>query len=145
MRQSPKISHILGIFAQFPFSYSTNVHSSILNIWWTWKLNICLKIYLISHIRWKQTVNYVYQRWRTVSFRYLTKTHKLVFVCGMKILLQHLNLAVKETLLQKTAFKRIVSWDWDWLEWIVNQRSKELRIAGAYLYCFLMPFSCYNF
>ncbi len=26
----------------------------------------------------------------------------------------------------------------------VNERSKELRIAGAYLYCFLMPFSCFN-
>ncbi len=40
--------------------------------------------------------------------------------------------------------KGIVSWDWDWLEWIVNERSKELRIAGAYFYCFLMPFSCFN-
>ncbi len=40
--------------------------------------------------------------------------------------------------------KGIVSWDWDWLEWIVNEISKELRIAGAYFYCFLMPFSCFN-
>jgi hypothetical protein len=37
-----------------------------------------------------------------------------------------------------------VSWDWDWLEWIVNERSKELTAAGAYFYCFLMPFSCFN-
>ncbi len=30
--------------------------------------------------------------------------------------------------------KGIVSWDWYWLEWIGNERSKELRIAGAYFY-----------
>ncbi len=44
-----------------------------------------------------------------------------------------------------SGLKGIVSWDWDWLEWIVNERSKELRIAGAYFYCFLMPFSCFNY
>ncbi len=36
--------------------------------------------------------------------------------------------------------KGIVPWDWDWLEWIVNERSKELRIAGAYFYCFWCHF-----
>jgi hypothetical protein len=42
----------------------------------------------------------------------------------------------------KYGFKGIVSRDWDWPEWVVNKRSKELRIAGAYFYCFFMPFSC---
>jgi hypothetical protein len=27
-----------------------------------------------------------------------------------------------------SSLKGIVSWDWDWLEWIVNERSKELRM-----------------
>ncbi len=38
------------------------------------------------------------------------------------------------------SFKGIVSWDWDWLEWIVNGRSRELRIAGAYFYAFWCHF-----
>ncbi len=55
------------------------------------------------------------------------------------------HLSGSHLIISHTTFKGIVSWDWDRLEWIVNERSKELRIAGAYLYCFLMPFSCFNF
>jgi hypothetical protein len=36
-----------------------------------------------------------------------------------------------------------VSGDWEWIQWIIIVRSEECRVAGAYLYSVLMPFSCF--
>ncbi len=41
-------------------------------------------------------------------------------------------------------FKGIVSQDWEKIQWIPSDRFEEWRVAGAYFFPDLMPFSCLN-
>ncbi len=74
----------------------------------------------------------------------MDETWQVCFLLIQDVTRQSKQPTQSENITYITLLKGIVSWDWDWLEWIVNERSKGLRVAGAYFYCFLMPFSCFN-
>ncbi len=40
--------------------------------------------------------------------------------------------------------KGIVSRDWEQIQWIPSVKSEKCRVAGAYFFPVLMPFSCFN-
>ncbi len=64
---------------------------------------------------------------------------------GQKTIAQMLNMIFKNVFLYQncmllTSLTGMVSWDWDWLEWVLNDRSEEHGVAKANYWHFLTWF-----